>query len=145
MSRFAGWERLVVLRARGGFAHTMGEVTVQQIQSCGVVGAGGAGFPTHVKLNAKADIIILNAAECEPLLHKDKELLRAFPEQVIDGLDQARRLVGAAEAAIGIKYKYRDVIETLQPRLRPNMRIAELADSYPSGDEFILVCRGHQC
>ena len=117
----------------------MPEATIKQIQSWGVVGAGGAGFPTHVKLGAKAETIILNAAECEPLLHKDKEMLRAYPDEIIDGLQQARRLVGASEAVIGIKYKYHDVIELLGKKLPAGMRIAELADSYPSGDEFILV------
>jgi len=117
----------------------MPEVTVQQIQSCGVVGAGGAGFPTHVKLNAKAETIILNAAECEPLLHKDKEMLRAYPDEIVAGLEAGRKLVGAKEAVIGIKHKYVDVIELLGKKLPAGMRIAELADSYPSGDEFILV------
>jgi len=117
----------------------MPDTSIEQIQSCGVVGAGGAGFPTHVKLNAQADVIILNAAECEPLLHKDKEMLRAFPDRIIEGLEQGRQLVGAAEAVIGIKYKYQDVIDILKPKLPPTMRIAELADSYPTGDEFILV------
>ena len=101
--------------------------------------AGGAGFPTHVKLKAKADTIILNAAECEPLLHKDKEMLRAYPDEIIAGLQAAKELVGAAEAVIGIKGKYQDVIEILQTRLPAGMRIQELADSYPTGDEFILV------
>jgi Na+-translocating ferredoxin:NAD+ oxidoreductase RnfC subunit len=117
----------------------MPQASVEQIQSWGVVGAGGAGFPTHVKLKAKAEVIILNAAECEPLLHKDKELLRNYPDEVIAGLEQARRLVGAGEAVIGIKGKYHDVIELLRPKLPESMRIVELADSYPTGDEFILV------
>jgi Na+-translocating ferredoxin:NAD+ oxidoreductase RnfC subunit len=113
--------------------------TLSAIESNGVVGAGGAGFPTHVKLKAQADTIILNAAECEPLLHKDKELLRAYGEEVIAGLEAARRLVGASEAIIGIKYKYTDVIESLSGMLPERFRIAELTDSYPAGDEFILV------
>jgi len=118
---------------------SMAESLVEKVESWGIVGAGGGGFPTHVKLKAKADIIILNAAECEPLLHKDKEVLRAFPEEVIAGLQQAARQVGATQAVIGIKGKYEDVIELLRPRLPAGMRIAELSDSYPSGDEFILV------
>ena len=61
------------------------EQLLQRLAGHGVVGAGGAGFPTHVKLAAEADTIILNAAECEPLLHKDKELLRHFPAGVLDG------------------------------------------------------------
>jgi Na+-translocating ferredoxin:NAD+ oxidoreductase RnfC subunit len=113
--------------------------SVESIASWGVVGAGGAGFPTHVKLRAKADVCILNAAECEPLLHKDKEMLRAYPDEVIAGLAQAAALVGASEAVVGIKYKYHDVIDLLRPKLPANMRIAELSDSYPAGDEFILV------
>lgn len=112
---------------------------LDQIQSCGVVGAGGAGFPTHVKLKAQADTIILNAAECEPLLHKDKELLRAYPEQILAGLETARGLVGAGSAVVGIKGKYHDVIDVLAPKLPAKMRIQALSDSYPAGDEFILV------
>src|SRR5512138_2973765 len=103
--------------------------TLEQIQSCGIVGAGGGGFPTHVKLRAKADVCILNAAECEPLLHKDKEMLRAYPDEVLAGLAQAAELVGASEAVVGIKYKYHDVIELLRTKLPPKMRIAELSDS----------------
>src|SRR5213080_4311679 len=95
-------------------------VSLDQIQSAGVVGAGGAGFPTHVKLKSQAEIIILNAAECEPLLHKDKELLRAYPDEILEGLEQARLLVGAKEAVVGVKGKYHDVIETLRAKLGPH-------------------------
>ncbi|MBI4579154.1 MAG: 4Fe-4S dicluster domain-containing protein [Planctomycetes bacterium] len=117
----------------------MARISVEQVEACGVVGAGGAGFPTHVKLKASADTIILNAAECEPLLHKDKEMLRAFPDEILDGLRQAGEMVGATEAVIGVKGKYHDVIELLAAKLPAGMRIQELTDSYPSGDEFILV------
>lgn len=117
----------------------MSAPSVETIESCGVVGAGGAGFPTHVKLRAKADTVILNAAECEPLLHKDKEMLRAYPDLILEGLAAAAELVGAREAVVGIKYKYHDVIDLLSSKLPANMRIAELSDSYPAGDEFILV------
>src|SRR5689334_15204992 len=88
--------------------------TLEEIERCGIVGAGGAGFPTHVKLKASADTVILNAAECEPLLHKDKELLRHYGEKALEGLEVARRLVGASEAVVGIKGKYHDVIEQLR-------------------------------
>ncbi|MCC6682174.1 MAG: SLBB domain-containing protein [Phycisphaeraceae bacterium] len=117
----------------------MSSTTVQQIESCGVVGAGGAGFPTHVKLSARADTVLLNAAECEPLLHKDKELLRHFSRDVLDGLEIARQLVGAGQAIVGIKGKYADVIASLRPMLNAQTTITALSDSYPSGDEFILV------
>lgn len=122
----------------------MAGVTTDQIASWGVVGAGGAGFPTHVKLSAQAEYILLNAAECEPLLHKDKELLRHFGREVLEGLETARGLVGADKAVVGIKGKYEDVIEALTPMLGAQTTIKRLSDSYPSGDEFILVydCTG---
>ncbi len=117
---------------------TAGE-RLQRIADCGVVGAGGAGFPTHAKLKSAARTIILNAAECEPLLHKDKELLRHHGPAVLEGLRIAAGLVGATDIAIGVKGKYADVIAQLEAGLPAGMRIVPLTDSYPSGDEFILV------
>ena len=89
----------------------MSRITVQDVAEAGVVGAGGAGFPTHVKLAAQADTVLINAAECEPLLHKDKEVLREYADGVLEGLAAAMRLVGAARGVIGIKEKYGDVID----------------------------------
>ena len=60
-------------------------IRIEDIAEAGVVGAGGAGFPTHVKLAGKADSLLLNAAECEPLLHKDKEVLCEYADAVIAG------------------------------------------------------------
>ncbi|MDO5308964.1 MAG: SLBB domain-containing protein [Planctomycetia bacterium] len=114
-------------------------ITQDDIASAGVVGAGGAGFPTHVKLSGKADTVVLNAAECEPLLHKDKELILRDASLIVEGLERAIELVGAKEAVIGIKAKYHNVIDAMQKALRPNMRISPLPDVYPSGDEFVLV------
>jgi len=117
----------------------MSATTVQQVRLHGVVGAGGAGFPTHVKLKAEADTVLLNAAECEPLMHKDKELLRVFGDEVLAGLETARQLVGADKAIIGIKGKYADVIDLIRPQCNDQTSIKALTDTYPAGDEFILV------
>jgi Na+-translocating ferredoxin:NAD+ oxidoreductase RnfC subunit len=117
----------------------MSEISVQDIQEAGVVGAGGAGFPTHVKLAGKADTVLVNAAECEPLLHKDKEVLRTYVDDVIEGAATAMRLVGAPRGVVGIKEKYTDVVELLRSKLPQNMDVAPLRDAYPAGDEFILV------
>ncbi|MDR2115859.1 MAG: SLBB domain-containing protein [Planctomycetaceae bacterium] len=114
-------------------------ITVEQIAVSGVVGAGGAGFPTHVKLSGKADTVVINAAECEPLLHKDKELILHRTEILVEGLAQAMQLVGAARGVVGIKKKYAHVIEVLSPKLGAGMSIVPLDDAYPAGDEFILV------
>jgi len=117
----------------------MTDISLDRIAACGVVGAGGAGFPTHVKLDTQAECAILNAAECEPLLHKDKELLRAYGQEVLSGLAAAMQLTRAQRGIVGIKGKYQDVIEQLTPILPPGVEIKTLSDSYPSGDEFILV------
>ncbi|MEN6557808.1 MAG: 4Fe-4S dicluster domain-containing protein [Thermoguttaceae bacterium] len=114
-------------------------MTVSDIFEAGVVGAGGAGFPTHVKLSGKADTVLINAAECEPLLHKDKELLRAQADDVLTGLATAMRLVGAPRGVVGIKEKYHDVIELLRSKATPQINVFPLRDAYPAGDEFILV------
>ncbi|MCK4601872.1 MAG: NADH dehydrogenase subunit, partial [Phycisphaerae bacterium] len=98
----------------------MAAITVESVRSAGVVGAGGAGFPTHVKLSGKADVFILNAAECEPLLHKDKETLRNYADDVLAGMAAAVQLVGAQQGIVGIKGKYQDVIELLGPKLPAN-------------------------
>lgn len=112
---------------------------IQQVAENGVVGAGGAGFPTAKKLQARASHYLINAAECEPLLHKDKELLLHHADALFAGLETAMRCVGAGEAILGIKNKYTHVIDTLTPRLPAGVRIQPLRDVYPAGDEFLLV------
>ncbi|MCX7017655.1 MAG: SLBB domain-containing protein [Candidatus Sumerlaeota bacterium] len=114
-------------------------ISPESIQENGVVGAGGAGFPAHVKMRARAELLILNAAECEPLLHKDKELLEHFGDEVIRGMQAAREMVGARKCLIGIKNKYEGVISRLEKILPADFQIVPLADVYPAGDEFILV------
>jgi len=113
----------------------------EAVRQAGVVGAGGGGFPTHVKLQAKAEIVIVNAAECEPLLHKDKEILQAYPDKVFRGLELAMQAVSAQRGVLGIKRKHAKLIGMLREKLpaHTNVTLAELSDSYPAGDEFILV------
>lgn len=110
-----------------------------RIESCGVVGAGGGGFPTAVKLATRVPTVIVNGAECEPLLHKDKELMHHFGGPMLKGLDVVMALVGAEQGIVGIKSKYAAVQEALAPRLASNVRILPLKDAYPAGDEFVLV------
>ena len=64
----------------------MSEVIIKQIKDAGVVGAGGAGFPTHVKVNAKAEHVIVNGAECEPLLRVDQQLIAMMADELVEGL-----------------------------------------------------------
>ncbi|MCS6884961.1 MAG: 4Fe-4S dicluster domain-containing protein [Acidobacteriota bacterium] len=113
---------------------------VEAIRSAGVVGAGGAGFPAHVKAASKVEYVIANGAECEPLLHKDYELMVHFPAQVIRGLKLLMQSTGAERGIIGIKEKNSSAIEAIESAIDdPRIRLHLLGDFYPSGDEYVLV------
>jgi len=113
--------------------------SAERVEELGIVGAGGGGFPTAAKLKTKVSLVIANAAECEPLLHKDKELLHHFAEPFLRGMQMAMQMVGAPEGAIGIKEKYHEIIEALEQQAPAGIRVVPLPDVYPAGDEFILV------
>src|ERR1700734_3052463 len=91
--------------------------SLARIAELGIVGAGGGGFPTAVKLQSQVSLLIANAAECEPLLHKDKELLHHHAEPFLRGMVAAMQLAGAREGVIGIKEKYHDIIAALEARV----------------------------
>ncbi|NLJ89943.1 MAG: NADH-quinone oxidoreductase subunit J [Clostridiales bacterium] len=113
----------------------------QIIKDCGVAGAGGAGFPSYAKLDSKTDEIILNGAECEPLLSVDKQLLKKYPYEIISTFDLVAKVVGAKKAIISIKSEYVDTIEAVQAELEyfPNVSIKLLQNVYPTGDELVLI------
>ncbi|MDD5029749.1 MAG: SLBB domain-containing protein [Rhodoferax sp.] len=108
-------------------------------RAAGVVGAGGAGFPTHVKLLSQAEIYLVNGAECEPLLKVDQQLAVKYAQQLVRGLQLAMQAVGAREGIIAFKAKYVEAIAAVQPLLAANMRIHILKDIYPAGDEVITI------
>ena len=112
---------------------------IDRVGELGIVGAGGGGFPTAVKLGTRVPLVIANAAECEPLLHKDKELLHHLTEPFLRGMSLAMEMVGAPVGVIGIKEKYHDIIAQLEQQAPRNIRVAPLPDVYPAGDEFVLV------
>jgi Na+-translocating ferredoxin:NAD+ oxidoreductase RnfC subunit len=117
--------------------------SLDRIAELGIIGAGGGGFPTAVKLQTPASLLIANAAECEPLLHKDKELLHHHAEPFLRGMAAAMQLIGARDGVIGIKEKYKEIIAALEARVAESgpagIRVVALPDCYPAGDEFILV------
>lgn len=111
-----------------------------QVKNAGVVGAGGAGFPTHVKLQSQVEYLLVNGAECEPLMHKDRELMKNFAAEIIKGVELAAAAVGATQVVIGIKAKNRSAIASMQQQIKgKNIRIQEFGDYYPAGDEYELV------
>jgi Na+-translocating ferredoxin:NAD+ oxidoreductase RnfC subunit len=113
---------------------------VEQVRLAGVVGAGGGGFPTHVKLAAKADTVIANGAECEPLLHKDAAVMERQAPELVRGLLLAMTAVGAGTGIVGIKAKNRHAVEAVAAACQGTpVRVALLGDYYPAGDEYDLV------
>ncbi|HSP63919.1 MAG TPA: 4Fe-4S dicluster domain-containing protein [Pyrinomonadaceae bacterium] len=112
----------------------------ERIRAAGVVGAGGAGFPAHVKASASVEFVIANGAECEPLLHKDFELMVHYPQRVVDGVKLLMQATGAQTGIIGVKEKNKTAIEALTGAIDDQrIRLHTLGDFYPSGDEYILV------
>ena len=114
-------------------------MTIKDIEKLGVIGAGGAGFPTHIKLDSKPDTVIMNAAECEPLLHKDMELILRHSDTILTGLKIVMEITGAKQGIIGIKNKHPEEIELLKSKVRGNIKIITVDDVYPAGDEVTLI------
>jgi len=112
----------------------------EKLKECGVVGAGGAGFPTYVKAQARVEYMIGNGAECEPLIHKDVELMQAFPDEVISGLKLMAEAVGARRLLLGLKQKNTRAVEAMRSRAdAAGVELLLLGDFYPAGDEYELV------
>jgi Na+-translocating ferredoxin:NAD+ oxidoreductase RnfC subunit len=111
-----------------------------KLRECGVVGAGGAGFPTYVKAQSRVEFLIANGAECEPLIHKDAELMKHFPGEILSGMTTMMEATGATTGKFGVKTKNAEAIQALKS-INRNDRIdfVELGDFYPSGDEYELV------
>lgn len=111
-----------------------------QVKTAGVVGAGGAGFPTHVKLSANVEWLLVNGAECEPLMHKDRELMTHFAREIIEGTTLAARAVGASKMVIAVKKKNKQAIDALAPHAKSAaIDLCLFDDYYPAGDEYEVV------
>jgi Na+-translocating ferredoxin:NAD+ oxidoreductase RnfC subunit len=111
------------------------------IREAGIIGAGGAGFPTHVKAGGTAEFVLANGAECEPLLRVDQQLLACRTEEVLAGLKAMVYATGARKGIIAVKSKHGKVVELLEKRIKEerNIELLALGDFYPAGDEQVLV------
>lgn len=111
------------------------------IKENGIVGAGGAGFPTYMKIDKRADTILLNCAECEPLLKLHRQLLKLHAREIVSTFAMIADVVEAKEAIIGVKAEYHSTIEALQEYVSsyPKVRIQLLPGAYPMGDEVVLI------
>ncbi len=111
------------------------------IFDAGIVGAGGAGFPTHRKLSDKTEIIVVNAAECEPLMMVDHHIYQKHLHLIVETLNMLLDTLGAKQAIIGIKGKN---MYLLDPKVVAEMEgtrisVKEIPDIYPAGDEVVLT------
>ncbi|MCK5236644.1 MAG: RnfABCDGE type electron transport complex subunit C, partial [Deltaproteobacteria bacterium] len=116
------------------------------IKDAGIVGMGGAAFPTAVKLSPpgdkKLDSVVLNGCECEPYLTCDHRVMLEEPDKVIWGLRAIMKTVGASSGYIGIEDNKRDAIEALRAsieRISPGIKVVPLETKYPQGAEKMLI------
>lgn len=111
------------------------------VYDAGIVGAGGAGFPTHRKFSDKVKQIVVNAAECEPLMMVDHHILEHHLQALVDTLNVLIETMGADEAIIGIKGKNMHLLdEKIVASLSgTKVKIKEIPDIYPAGDEVVLT------
>lgn len=107
----------------------------------GILGAGGAGFPTHVKINCKAEYVLANGAECEPLLRVDQQVMQVYAADVIRGIRAVKEFTGANYAVICLKEHYHDAVKALKAALQDaeDVTIHLLDGYYPAGDEQQIV------
>ncbi len=117
---------------------------LERIRAAGVVGKGGATFPTHVKLSPppekKIDTLIINGVECEPYLTADHRLMVEEAERVFDGIDAFRKALGVRRTLIGIESNKPDAIELMTRKGAPlGMEIFPLKIRYPQGGEKQLI------
>jgi len=114
---------------------------IAQVREAGVVGAGGAGFPTHIKLTNTVDTYIANGAECEPVLEADKHLMLSSAMDIVRGLELAMEQVEAVKGIVAVKDKNREAIAALTRAVKgkPRLQVEVLGNYYPAGDEIVLI------
>ena len=122
----------------------MREDIVDKVRAAGVVGAGGAGFPSHVKLQFDVQRVLANGASCEPLLSSDPYLMEHQAGLVLEGLLTVMDCTGSEKGTICLKSKHANALAALRDKICANgyagrINVFELEDFYPAGDEFILV------
>lgn len=121
------------------------EEIISRIREGGVVGMGGAGFPTHVKLSPKdpqkIEYVLVNGAECEPYLTSDYRRMLEEPEKVVAGLEIILKLFDQATGYICIEDNKPDCIEKMKALVKdkPRMEVKELMTKYPQGGERTLI------
>lgn len=123
------------------------EQFVKAVRASGVVGLGGASFPTHIKLNPKnldeCKVLVVNAAECEPFITGDNRMMIEQGQDVIDGMQMIMNYLDLEKGIIGIEDNKPGAIENLKRLIDQNgisnIEILKMASSYPKGAERVMV------
>jgi electron transport complex protein RnfC len=146
---YASASQEVLYGAPQEIEHMTPEEIVLAVQATGVVGLGGAAFPTHVKLKVPdgkhIDTVIVNGCECEPYLTSDHRVMLEHPEQVLHGARVAMKAVGAARAIVGVEDNKMDAVEALRKAngartdKTAGISIEPVAAKYPQGAEKMLI------
>ena len=115
------------------------------VKNAGIVGMGGAGFPTYVKLNPgkPIDAVLVNACECEPMLTADHRMLLEYADEIVYGLKAVMKTVAAPKGVIVIEENKPDAIELLKSKVADieGMEVLEVSTQYPQGGEKMLIKR----
>lgn len=115
---------------------------VDIIAAAGIVGCGGAGFPTHKKLNGNIEYLIVNGAECEPLLRTDRYIMLNKAPELIRALDAICKELNIPNCVIAAKSHYHDEIAAVKKAIsdaNSSVRVHEMESFYPAGDEQTIV------
>lgn len=132
-------------RSEGDVAALDGKAIIDIIKGAGIVGLGGATFPTHVKLcpppGSKAEVVIINAAECEPCLSCDDMLMREHAAEIVKGVQLLVKAAGVSRGVIGIENNKPEAIAALTAACAtaPEVEVAVLKVKYPQGGEKQLI------
>lgn len=128
-----------------GIEKMTGEELLQMIKDSGLVGMGGATFPTHVKLSPpkekKIDVVVLNGAECEPYLTADHRLMLENPEEIVQGLQAIMKILNVEKGYIGIENNKPDCIQSMEnaAKVDPKIEVVAFETKYPQGAEKQLI------
>ena len=111
------------------------------VRDAGIAGCGGAGFPSYAKLDKRADTIILNCAECEPLFKVHRQVLEKYAYEICSALDMITKAVEAEQFIVAVKGEYKETVEAVNavlPQFK-NGKISLLPEVYPAGDEVVTI------
>ena len=124
------------------------ESFIKAVRESGMVGLGGAGFPTHIKLNPKnkIDTLLLNGAECEPYITSDYRTMLEHPDEMLDGIRIVAKMLEIPNVIIGIENNKPEAVKILKEKTAndSNINVMSLPSLYPQGGEKVLIynCTG---